>query len=174
MLTRLILPPPSIWPPERKNTSMRPCPAQSNNSRAPSVKKLCLRLCSSETYGRAPPFFSRANSAAVAGIGEALPTATWRLSPISEAITSVSNSSSRKLGGAAFMHIAPQVLVESVGRRRKLGIFGHVRGIERIVIGQAERPGAALRDRDGFDIKPRQGAGGGHRVVEQIGVLHRL
>ena len=32
-----------------KNTSMRPCPAQSNSSRPPSVKKFCRRLPSSET-----------------------------------------------------------------------------------------------------------------------------
>jgi len=39
------------------------------------------------------------NSAAVAGIGEEAPTATWRTSPISRQITSASNSSSRKDSG---------------------------------------------------------------------------
>ncbi len=34
---------------DRKNTSMRPWPAQSNSSRPPSVKKVCRRLPSSDT-----------------------------------------------------------------------------------------------------------------------------
>jgi hypothetical protein len=33
----------------KKNTSTRPCPAQSNNSRAPSVKNVCARLPRSDT-----------------------------------------------------------------------------------------------------------------------------
>ena len=49
MLTRLMLPSPSISPPERKNTSMRPWPAQSNSSRPPSVKNVCFWLPSSDT-----------------------------------------------------------------------------------------------------------------------------
>src|SRR5262249_24545176 len=96
MPTRLMLPAPSICPPERKNTSMRPCPAQSNSSRPPSVKKLWRRLPSSDTNGRPWPR-SRASMAAAAGMGEAAPMAAWRASPIREAMTSASSSSWRKV-----------------------------------------------------------------------------
>src|SRR5262245_62704466 len=66
---------PSICPPDRKNASMRPCPAQSNSSRPPSVNELCLRLPRIETRSR-PPERTRARWAALPGMGERAPTAT--------------------------------------------------------------------------------------------------
>ena len=73
--TRLMLAPPSIWPPDRKNASMRPWPAQSKSSRAPSVKGCASRLPRMETRRR-PPDRMRARCAALPGIGERAPTAT--------------------------------------------------------------------------------------------------
>src|SRR3984957_8823705 len=170
-----MLPSPSICPPDRKNTSTRPWPAQSNSSRAPSVKKVWARLPSRETEGFPPPR-SRANSAAVAGIGEALPTATWRTSPISRQITSASNSSSRKVcsGGTPLMHVPLQVVGKAFGRRGKLGIFGHMRGVDAIMIGQRQRPGAARLDRNRLDIEAGQRTGGEQRIVQQIAVVNFL
>ena len=75
MPTRLMLAAPSICAPPRKKASIRPWAAQSNNSRAPSVKKLCCLLPSKETR-TLPPERSRASSAAAAGMGELAPTAT--------------------------------------------------------------------------------------------------
>ena len=49
---------------------------------------------------------SRASNAAVAGIGEAEPTAIWRTSPISRQITSASSSSSRKVFGHKKLQLA--------------------------------------------------------------------
>src|ERR1700682_6313578 len=170
-----MLPSPSIWPPDRKNTSMRPWPAQSNSSRAPSVKKVWSRLPSSETYGLPPPR-SRANSAAVAGIGDAAPTATWRTSPISRQITSASNSSSRKVfsGGTPLMHVPLQVVGKPFGRRGEPGVFGHMRGVDAVMIGQWQRPGAARLDRNRLDIEAGQRAGGEQRIAQQIAVVKFL
>src|SRR5580704_7652842 len=170
-----MLPSPSIWPPDKKNTSMRPWPAQSNNSRAPSVKKVWARLPSSETQGFPPPR-SRANSAAVAGIGDAAPTATWRTSPISRQITSASNSSSRKVvsGGAPFMHVPLQIIGKTFGRCGEPSIFGHMRGVDAVMIGQRQRPGAARLDRNRFDIETRQRPGSEQRIAQQIAVVNFL
>src|SRR6202161_2467707 len=164
-----MLPSPSIWPPDRKNTSMRPWPAQSNNSRAPSVKKVWARLPSSDTKGLPPPP-PRCHTAPVAGIGEAAPTAPWRTSPISRQITSASSSSSRKVfsGGTPLMHVPLQVVGKTFGRGGEPGIFGHVRGIDAVMIGQRQRPGAARLDRNRFDIETGQRAGGELRVAQQI------
>src|SRR3984885_4159208 len=174
-----MLPSPSIWPPDRKNTSTRPWPAQSNSSRAPSVKKVCARLPSSETYGRrrwCKLARSRASSAAVAGIGDAAPTATWRTSPISRQITSASNSSSRKVfsGGAPLMHVPLQVIGKTFGRGGEPGVFGHMRGVDAVMIGQRQRPGAARLDRNRLDIEAGQRSGGEQRIVQQIAVVDFL
>src|ERR1043166_7343615 len=157
---------PSIWPPERKNTSMRPCPAQSKSSRPPSEKKLSARLPSTETYGRPLPR-ARHSMAARAGIGEALPTATWRASPMSPAITFASSSSGRKAsGGAPLMDVTLEITREAFRRRGEPRVFGQVRLVGGIVVGKPERPGAARRDRHGFQIKPAERAGGEQRVLE--------
>src|SRR5262245_44927122 len=152
---------------------MRPWPAQSNNSRAPSVKKLCLRLCSRETYGRPPPR-SRDSNAAVAGIGEALPTATCRTFPINRAMTSASSSSSWKpwLCGAALIHEPLEIVGETIRCRSHAGVFRKMICIGRIKIRQSERPRAALHYRDGFHIEPGEGAGREHRIVEKISVMN--
>src|ERR1700732_3050864 len=170
-----MLPSPSICPPDRKNTSTRPWPAQSNNSRAPSVKKVWVRLPSSETEGLAPPR-SRANSAALAGIGDAAPTAPWRTSPISRQITSASNSSSRKAfsGGTPLMHVPLQVVGKTFGRRGEPGIFGHMRSVDAVVIGQRQRPGAARLDCNRLDIEAGQRAGREQRIAQQIAVVNFL
>src|SRR5215813_4720998 len=168
MLTRLMFPSRSIWPPDRKNTSTRPCPAQSNSSRPPSVKKECRRLPSSDTYGRPLPS-ARAVRAAVAGIGDALPTATWRASPIRRTITPARSSSSRRgSGGALRMHVLFEIADEAVGGGAEAGIFGEVGGIRRIVIGEAQRPGAARRHRHGLHVEARERAGGQPGIVEQV------
>src|ERR1700689_1290753 len=158
-----MLPSPSISPPDRKNTSMRPWPAQSNSSRAPSVKKVWSRLPSKEGWGRPGLFLglalARPNGAAVAGIGEAAPTATWRTSPISRQITSASNSSSRKLSGStSFMAVPLQVFGKAFGRGGKPRIFGKMGGVDAVMIGQRQRPGAARLDRDRLDIETGQRA----------------
>src|SRR6266567_4453947 len=175
MLTRLMLPSRSISPPERKKTSMRPWPAQSNSSRPPSVKNICLRLPSSDTYGLPPPR-SRASSAAVAGIGEALPIATWRTSPISRTITSARSSSGRKSmsGGAFGVDVAVEVAREALRCRGKLGVFGKMRAVSRVVVEQRQRPSATRRHGDGLDIEARHGAGGEKRVFEQIALVNLL
>src|SRR5215472_5004092 len=157
---------PSIWPPERKNTSTRPWPAQSKSSRPPSEKKLSARLPSTDTYGRPLPR-ARHSMAASAGIGEALPTATWRASPISPAITFASSSSLRKFasGGAPLMDVPIEIAGEAFGRRGELGVFGEMRLVGGVVVGERQRPGTARRHRDGFQIKPAERAGGEQGVL---------
>src|SRR5260221_14064580 len=104
-------------------------------------------------------------------MGEALPTATWRTSPINRAITSASSSSSRKWSpGAAFIHIPFEIFGKTLRRCRHAGIFRKVIVIGCVEIRQSQRPGAALRERDTFDIERRECAGGEHRIVEQIAV----
>src|SRR6516164_8901355 len=166
---------PSICPPERKNTSTRPWPAQSKSSRPPSEKKLSARLPSTETYVRPLPR-ARHRIAASAGIGEALPTATWRASPISPAITFASSSSLRKFvsGGAPLMDVPIEIAGETLGRRGELGVFGQVRRVGGVMVRQRQRPGAARRDRDRFQIKAAERAGGEQRILEQICLVQFL
>src|SRR5258708_2180320 len=124
-----MLPAPSICPPERKKTSIRPCPAQSKSSRPPSVKKLCRSLERSETKGLPPPRW-RARSAAVAGIGEDAPTATCRASPRRPRMTEASSSSSRQAGALIasrrlpVVDVAPEVALESLLGGGEGGVFG--------------------------------------------------
>src|SRR5215467_2834074 len=159
MATRLMLACPSICPPERKNTSTRPWPAQSKSSRPPSEKKLSARLPSTDTYGRPLPR-ARQTMAARAGIGEALPTATWRASPISPAITFASSSSLRKFvsGGAPLMDVIVEIAGEALGGGGEARVFGQVRLVGGIVVGERQRPGAAQGHRDRFQIKPAKRA----------------
>src|SRR3954447_26081786 len=175
MLTRLMLPSPSISPPERKNTSIRPWPAQSNSSRPPSVKNMWRGLPSSDRYGLPPPR-SRASSAAAAGIGDALPIATWRTSPISRTMTSARRSSGRKSmsGGALGVDMAVEIARKALRRCGKLGVLGQVRAVGRIVVEQRQRPGAARRNREGLDVKTRHRAGGEKRIFQQVAVVQLL
>src|SRR5215469_2455827 len=107
--------------------------------------------------------------AASAGIGEALPTATWRASPMSPAITFASSSSVRKFvsGGAPLMDINVEIAGKALRARGELRVFGQMRLVGGIIVGQRQRPGPARRHRDGFQIKPAERAGGEQRVVEQ-------
>src|SRR5262249_12224054 len=166
---------PSICPPERKNTSTRPWPAQSKSSRPPSEKKLSARLPSTDTYGRPLPR-ARHTIAASAGIGEALPTATWRASPMSPAITFASSSSGRKSvsGGAPLMHMNVEIAGKALGRGGEARVFGQVRLVGCVVVGKRQRPGAARRDRDRFQIKAAERASREQRILEQIRLLHAL
>src|SRR5262245_58456013 len=115
----------------------------------------------------------------------------WRTSPIRRVMTSASSSSSRNppagaagpstpacapSRGAAGMDILIEIASKTFRSRSAAGVFGKMRKIGRIVIRQAERPAAILRDRDRLDIEARQRAGGEHGVVEQTAVddlLHR-
>src|ERR1043166_2312595 len=107
--------------------------------------------------------------AASAGIGEALPTATWRASPMSPAITFASSSSGRKAsGGAPLMDVNVEITREAFRARGEPRVFGEVRLVGSIVVGQRQRPGAARRHRDRFQIKAAERAGGEQRVLEQI------
>src|SRR5262245_45608724 len=178
MLTRLILASPSICAPERKNASMRPWPAQSNSSRPPSVKKLCCRLPSSDTCGRPFPH-SRASSAAAAGMGEAAPIATWRVSAIRPAMVAASNSSSRYAaeepsGGARVMHVPVEIGGETLRSRGQAGVFGEVLRVVMIMVGEPQRPGAVGDDRDGLDVEAAERAGGEGGIVEQVAVVELL
>src|SRR5262245_39255970 len=175
MLTRLMLASPSICAPERKNASIRPWPAQSNSSRPPSVKKLCRRLPSSETCGRPLPH-SRASSAAAAGMGEAAPIATWRVSAIRPAVVVASSSSSRYAaeepsGGAPVMPVPVEIGGGGLRPRGHAGVFGKVRRVLRIMVGEAQRPRAVLHHCDGLDVEAAERAGGEGGIVEQAAVV---
>src|SRR5450631_2939337 len=123
-----------------------------------------------------------ASSAAMAGIGEALPTAMWRTSPIRRVMTSASSSSSRQAvdgdttftrpssRGAAGMDVLLEVAGETLGGGGEAGIFAHMDEVGGIMAGQAERPAAVLGDRDRIHIETRQGARREHGIVEQIAV----
>src|SRR5260221_206004 len=178
MATRLILASPSIWPPDRKKASMRPWPPQSKSSRPPSVKKLCRSLDSSETKGRPPPRW-RASSAAVAGIGEAAPTAICRTSPSRRRITEASSSSSRKAAVIASRRlaredIALEIAPEAVRRRGQRRIFGEMRLVALVFAGERQRPGAPRRHGDRLDIEGGEHAGGARLVGEEIAVMDAL
>src|SRR5262249_36996148 len=105
--------------------------------------------------------------AASAGIGEALPTATWRASPMSPAITFASNSSGRKAsGGAPLMDVPIEITCEALGARGEPRVFGQMRFVGGVVVGQRQRPGAARRHRDRFQIKAAERARGEPRGFE--------
>src|SRR5216683_494650 len=179
MATRLILASPSIWPPDRKKASMRPWPPQSKSSRPPSVKKLCRSLDSSETKGRPPPRW-RASSAAMAGIGEAAPTATWRTSPSRRRITEASSSSSRKAPAViassrlAREDEALEIALETIRRRGQRGIFGEMRLVALVFAGKRQRPGTPRRHGDRLDIEGGEHAGGARLAGEEIAVMDAL
>src|SRR5215813_4812787 len=114
MPTRLMLAAPSIWPPPRKKASMRPCAAQSNSSRPPSVKKLLASLPRSETRST-PPERARASSAAAPGMGEDTPTATCRRPSSIRATVAMSNSSGLQ-GVSSGMAVSHQHRVASTNK----------------------------------------------------------
>src|SRR6202040_2430730 len=113
--------------------------------------------------------------AASAGIGEALPTATWRASPMSPAITFASSSSGRKVsGGAPLMDVTLEITGKAFRRRGKPRVFAQVRLVGGIMVGQRQRPGAARRDRDRFQLETPERAGGEQRILEQIRLVQLL
>src|ERR1700722_12180891 len=111
----------------------------------------------------------RASSAAMAGIGEALPTAMWRTSPIRRVMTQASNSSSRQAAAvdtsftkpsscrAPRQYILIEIAREALGGRGEAGIFAEMAEVGGIMVGQAERPAAVRRHRDRIHIEARQG-----------------
>src|SRR5262249_56359825 len=119
---------------------------------------------------------ARAVSAAAAGIGDVLPTATWRASPIRRTITAASSSSSRssRSGGALCMHVPLQITGKAFRTRRQARVLGKMLRIRRIVTGKRQRPGAARSHRDGVHVKPGQRAGGEQRIVEERAVVKLL
>src|SRR5215470_16411142 len=103
--------------------------------------------------------------AASAGIGEALPTATWRASPMSPAMTFASSSSVRKpSGGAPLMDVPIEITGKALGGGGEPRVFGEVRLVGAVVVGERQRPGAARRHRHCFQIKAAERAGGEQRV----------
>src|SRR5215475_7249333 len=126
-----------------------------------------------------PPPRARASSAAMAGIGDALPTAMWRTLPIRRVITSARSSSSRIFDSglpaigyllcnsrcAAGMYVLREITRKPLLARSQASVFAKVRQIGPIVVGQAERPTAVLCDRDRLHVEARQRAGGEHRIV---------
>src|ERR1700733_2589849 len=124
---------------------------------------------------------SRASSAAIAGIGEALPTAMWRTSPIRRVMTSASSSSSRNARaaggtvslssrGAAGMNVLIEIARKAFRSGSAACVVGKMHEVGRVMIRQAERPAAVLCDRDRLDIEARQRAGGKDGIVEQVAV----
>src|SRR5689334_12627927 len=103
-------------------------------------------------------------------MGEALPTATWRTSPIRSATTAASSSSSRKSGCAAFIDILVEILRKAFVGRREPHIFLQVLDVPGVIFRQRQRPAAVLHHRDRLDIKAGQGAGGERLVFQQIAV----
>src|SRR5438132_11115394 len=94
---------------------------------------------------------------------------------MSPAITFASSSSGRKAsGGAPRMDVTIEITGEAFGRRGKPGVFGEMRVVGGIMVGQRQRPGAARRDGDRFQIKPAERAGGEQRVLEQIRLVKLL
>src|ERR1700747_1987848 len=93
--------------------------------------------------------------AARARVGGELPTATWRASPMSPAITFASSSSVRKFGsgGAALMHVPIEIAGEPVGGRGEARVFGEMRLVGGIMVGQRQRPGGARRRRPRLQLK---------------------
>src|SRR5436190_14981561 len=151
---------------------MRPCPAQSNSSRPPSVKKLRRRLPRSDTQGLPFPR-SCASKAAAAGMGEDAPTAAWRALPIKEATTSASISSARAgSGGALGIDMAIKINRKALRRPRHPGIFHEMRGVGGIAIGERQRPGSLRGKRNRVDIEAAERAGGEAGIVEQAGVVN--
>src|SRR5450755_800635 len=124
----------------------------------------------------------RASSAAMAGVGEALPTAMWRTSPIRRVMTSASSSSSRHAAGdeaapprasscgAAGMDMLLEIACEALRRGGEAGVFAQMGEVGGIMVGQAERPAAIGGHRNALHIEPGQGAGREHGIVEQIAV----
>src|SRR5258708_39474367 len=124
----------------------------------------------------------RASSAAMAGIGEALPTAMWRTSPIRRVMTSARSSSSQKAvagdaaltrpssRGAAGMDVLLEIAREALGRSGKGGILAEMSEVGGIMVGQAERPAAVGGHRDAIHIEAGQSAGREHGIVEQVAV----
>ena len=177
MLTRLTLPSPSIWPPERKNTSMRPWPAQSNNSRAAVGEERVLAAAAAATRkaGRCRRARAPAAPRSPGSARHCRPRHGARRRS-GRAITSASSSSSRKSGRAAFIHILVRDIRRSLPRVAAMrGVFARDarrprRNDPASGSGQAPRSATAIA----LDIEAGQRAGGERRIVEQIAVVDLL
>src|SRR5260370_11204801 len=117
-------------------------------------------------------------------MGEDAPIATWRALPIRPAMTSASNSSSRKVCKASRRALGIYVPIEisgkSIGARGHPRVFAKMRRIRAVVVGKRQRPRPIRHKRDRFDVKPAKGASREQVIVEQTSVVklfhrhHRL
>src|SRR5713101_7721461 len=106
-------------------------------------------------------------------MGEALPTATWRTSPMMRAMTSASSSSSRNVasGCTALMDVLLEITRKTLWRGSEPGVFGKVLEICRIIVGERQRPATVGSERDRCDVETGQGTGGEHGIVKQVAVV---
>src|SRR6185437_17007286 len=111
--------------------------------------------------------------AAVAGIGDCAPTATWRAPAMRRRITAASSSSSRQAGsgGLPGIDMVVEIASEAVLGGSQAGIFGKMRLVARVFSGERQRPGAALGNGDRLDIEGGEGAGGARLVGEEVAVM---
>src|SRR5205085_5011126 len=144
MPTRLMLPAPSICPPERKKAS--PSPLSLPGLTRQSIvfrKKMDARGLSA---------FTRVFNA---------------LLPAHDGLRAAS-------GGALGMHVAIEIGGKPVGARGHARILGEMRRIGGVVIGKRERPGAVRHDGDRLHIKAAERAGGERGIVEQVSLVELL
>src|SRR5215472_2137521 len=171
---------PSICTPEKKNTSIRPCPALSKSSRPPSVKRLCSGLCCSETV--VPSGERRcARKAAAAGIGEAAPTAMCRAPAMRRSTTAMSTSSGLRSSaasliscGTALEDILVEIAAEAVLGRGEPEIVEDVPRVFGIDVAEFERPSAARSDRHCRYVESGDRRRRHHLVLEEIAVVQLL
>src|SRR5437868_6015050 len=162
-----MLPAPSIWPPPRKNASIRPCAAQSNTSTAPLVKKLCSCEPRIEILTGGLPSRSlraRSSMAPAAGIGDDAPTATCLMPSSRPAITLIRSSRRSRSPAMALGHLlapgeeAGEVSAKALLGARHCGIARDLDVVAGIFARQRQRPGAARGNRDLVDIERWQHA----------------
>src|SRR5260370_5509644 len=117
-------------------------------------------------------------------MGEDAPIATWRGLLNRPAMTSGSNSASRKdckaSRGALGIYVPIEISGKSIGARGHPRVFAKMRRIRAVVVGKRQRPRPIRHKRDRFDVKPAKGASREQVIVEQTSVVklfhrhHRL
>src|SRR5580698_7995969 len=112
---------------------------------------------------------SRACESKTSGSAWSIPAARTGRSAMARCNTRRSDSR-----GTPLMHVPLQVVGKTFGRGGEPGVFGHMRGVDAVMIGQRQRPGAARLDRNRFDIEAGQRAGGEQRIAQQITVMNFL
>src|SRR5262245_41762729 len=108
-------------------------------------------------------------------MGEEAPMAAWRAPAINPAMQSASSSSTRKDSrGALGMPVAVEIGGEALRGCRHARIFGKMRAVGGIVIGEGKRPGALRSNGHRLDVEAAERSRRENGIVKKIDVVDPL